>query len=131
MQIRDGKKFGSGMKKFGSGIRDGKNSDPVSGMEKIRIRDNIPVLQHQPVATPQAPLLHLSAEDGEATTRPLLLADVEADLLLVLLWSRLTGRGSVVSSLLVATSGDGRLVASPHVKTCDKRFTEKYSVLYV
>jgi hypothetical protein len=33
------KKFGSGMEKFGSGIREGKNSDPGSGMEKIRIWD--------------------------------------------------------------------------------------------
>ncbi len=28
-----------GFKKFGPGIRDGKNSDPVSGMEKFRMRD--------------------------------------------------------------------------------------------
>jgi hypothetical protein len=31
---------GSGMGKFGSGIWDGKNSDPGSGMEKIRIRNS-------------------------------------------------------------------------------------------
>ncbi len=46
MRIRD-----PGWKKFGSEIRDGKNSDPGSGMEKIRIRDsgsgiNIPDPQH-------------------------------------------------------------------------------------
>jgi hypothetical protein len=29
----------SGWKKFGFGIRDGKNSDSGSGMEKIRIQD--------------------------------------------------------------------------------------------
>jgi hypothetical protein len=28
-----------GWKKFGSGIREGKNSDPASEMEKIRIQD--------------------------------------------------------------------------------------------
>jgi hypothetical protein len=28
-----------GWKEFGSGIRDGKNSDPGSGMERIRVRD--------------------------------------------------------------------------------------------
>jgi hypothetical protein len=37
MRIRD-----SGWKKFGSGIQDGKNSDPGSRMEKIRIRDKHP-----------------------------------------------------------------------------------------
>jgi hypothetical protein len=37
MRIRD-----PGRKKFGSGIRDGKNSDQGSVMEKIRIRDNNP-----------------------------------------------------------------------------------------
>jgi hypothetical protein len=31
-----------GWKKFGSEIRNGKNSDPGSGMEKIRIRDKHP-----------------------------------------------------------------------------------------
>jgi hypothetical protein len=31
-----------GWKKFGSGIRDGKKSDPGSGMEKSRIRDKHP-----------------------------------------------------------------------------------------
>jgi hypothetical protein len=35
------KKFGSGMGKIGI-LRDGKNSDPGSGMEKIRIRDKHP-----------------------------------------------------------------------------------------
>jgi hypothetical protein len=29
-------------KEFGSGIRDGKNSDPGFGMEKIRIQDQYP-----------------------------------------------------------------------------------------
>jgi hypothetical protein len=31
-----------GWKKFRSGIRDGKNSDPRSGMKKIQIRDKHP-----------------------------------------------------------------------------------------
>jgi hypothetical protein len=36
MRIRDPewKKFRSGMEKFGSGIQDGKKSDPGSGIEK-------------------------------------------------------------------------------------------------
>jgi hypothetical protein len=54
-------------------IRDGKNSDPGS---ETNIRDP----QHWPVAAPSPlPLLHLSAEDGEAAAGPLLLADVEPD----------------------------------------------------
>jgi hypothetical protein len=46
MRIRDGKYSVLGRKKFL--IRDPgwKNSDPGSGLEKIRIRDNIPDLQH-------------------------------------------------------------------------------------
>jgi hypothetical protein len=38
MRIRD-----PGWRQFGSGIRDGKKSDPGSGMEKSRIRDKHPV----------------------------------------------------------------------------------------
>jgi hypothetical protein len=48
--VMDLEHWDPGWKKFGSGIRDGKNSDPVSGMENSLIRDkqflNIPEMQH-------------------------------------------------------------------------------------
>jgi hypothetical protein len=40
-----------GCKKFESGIRDGKNSDPGSRMEKIRIRDKHPRIRNAEIYT--------------------------------------------------------------------------------